>query len=1564
MRVKKSKALIVAAGLTCALSALAPTGDFVMDAPGAVAMAFADEIGQQETNLTEFESKSGGNVECQGGAVSVSKLDGDHFVMSKAGGSYRSLCYEADVKVEDGPSAALVFGVKNADSPGNDTWYGFNFNNESADQRVRLFRVHDDANIATFSEQQVKDEKLDTHGVVHLKAQVGEDGACRVTASDAEGDEVSVKTKIEGWEGGCVGLLTFKSQAKFENVTISEDAGLEGKDPAEGESEFTTDLTGEYQELGSGSAEMVENGLVVDSVGEGDMLLRWENEDNKRGDMVYSADVAFESADVDGAASLVLHSDKAALDKIQAYVANVNPKTGECRLFKWENTTEGHIAYNMMPSIQLGQSVASEFHLSLTTIGKHMVYSVSYQDANGKTITKTASTADYTLGTEDNSEEGYSHYGQNTALRTGYCGVMTFNAKVTFNNLKAVALNANNTPQFEDLNIEGDAVDMPFAFQSTAYVYVGYVKNSAKDVDVKFKTSNDNAEVALTDVDGNSYAVENGRATVPIGRRGTASRNEGLNQFKLTVIDPDTGATVVYQLRIFCEGKDDSYYWEDQRSQYHYSVKNGWGNDPCGMVKTSDGVYHFFYQAYTDTDWGPMHWGYATSEDLVHWEQQPIQLYPDEYGAMFSGCGVYADHSTAPALFNEGEEGMVFVVTANGREGQDGKQRLTLAYATYDQNEKAMGEVKKYDNVLLDYSTDDIIPVADGAFRDPKIFRYDNKWFMIVAGGPVRFYSSENLIDWKGESYLDEPTGGHVYTECPDLYPVETRDGEVKWILSRGGLSYKVGEFKKVGETNVEGGEYEFVQDSDTPDYIANFGRDSYATVTYFNAGDGGDFGTNDKVNCPELVTMSWMNTWDYNKLVQNTGNWRFNGTYNLPIKVGLIKYDDGSYRLTQQPTENLAELREAEGEVEVNDLRIGVDESTVPIDFRGKSYEIEATFTPDGGSNPTVGFEVRVGDGEKTRVSYDFETETITLDRSQSGYILNDAFRQPRSQAEVKHNDDGSVTLHVYVDSMSIEVFTGDYVAAGANQIFPSPASDGLNAFSENGAATLDAKIYPYKSIWEGQRSETPSVAPEAIMLGSSSLHMYAGKEASVSASVSPAVAPQKLTASSSDESIVKVGQKDGRLQLIACGTGKATITVSSAVDSSVESKLQVVVTEYGFVTNVAGMDGGAGGAFWADGNAMLASSRGTNSFLVSSEKYPVTGSSYAVDVKLNDGLVNLLFGMKDKDPYKGCYAVQLRRDGMLRLFDFKNDKTLWKSERAFQVPDSGIVRVEISILDVAQPARQGASAADMTVSVKINNVSCLGDRGEGYTVKGDDPRYSNGYVALGVFDSDKTEFFNFKLDDATASLPVREDMSYLLTELETYDSGKYTADSWQKLQVAIMAAKKIDEYSTYEEVLLAYNNLVEAVKGLVEVGSGEGGETPGGGSDPDDQIPGGDDKPGIDKPGDPDDSDDTDRPGDTGGSGDADKPGEGQNPDSGGGAGSDTDSGTTGGSQNSGSDGNGNVAGGAGVGAGGKGDDGDNADKLPTTGDPAAIVGGVAALGGALASVGAYVAKRRSQR
>lgn len=134
-----------------------------------------------------------------------------------------------------------------------------------------------------------------------------------------------------------------------------------------------------------------------------------------------------------------------------------------------------------------------------------------------------------------------------------------------------------------------------------------------------------------------------------------------------------------------------------------------------------DGVYHMFYQFYDDTKRGPMHWAHATSTDLIHWTDQPIAFYPDYNGTMFSGC-IVADTTNTSGLFDNEKGGLVALITVDG-EGQ----RIKLAYS------KDAGKAwQKVDQIVADWANE---PLQNRDFRDPKVFRWEDKWLMVVAGG-------------------------------------------------------------------------------------------------------------------------------------------------------------------------------------------------------------------------------------------------------------------------------------------------------------------------------------------------------------------------------------------------------------------------------------------------------------------------------------------------------------------------------------------------------------------------------------------------------------------------------------------------------------------------------------------------------------------------------------------------------------------------------------------------------------------------------------------------------------
>ncbi|MEM6365816.1 MAG: glycoside hydrolase family 32 protein, partial [Planctomycetota bacterium] len=71
------------------------------------------------------------------------------------------------------------------------------------------------------------------------------------------------------------------------------------------------------------------------------------------------------------------------------------------------------------------------------------------------------------------------------------------------------------------------------------------------------------------------------------------------------------------------------------RPIYHYVNPEGRLNDPNGLCYWQ-GRWHLFYQAYPPED-TRQHWGHAVSDDLIHWRDLPIAIYPVPEDKCFSG---------------------------------------------------------------------------------------------------------------------------------------------------------------------------------------------------------------------------------------------------------------------------------------------------------------------------------------------------------------------------------------------------------------------------------------------------------------------------------------------------------------------------------------------------------------------------------------------------------------------------------------------------------------------------------------------------------------------------------------------------------------------------------------------------------------------------------------------------------------------------------------------------------------------------------------------------------------
>lgn len=1032
------------------------------------------------------------------------------------------------------------------------------------------------------------------------------------------------------------------------------------------ESSYNTNLQGLSYD--ANVWEVREDGLYSNAIGEGDSFLLSTSAGKN---FVFQTDVTF--LQNTGAASLVFRSTGDA-QNLKGYVVNLDGNSHKIKFMRWGEA-------NLIDEKEIEATSDNKYSLKVVAANGWISYYI-----NGILV---ANLSDYTIQRDDR--------GQTTYIKDGNFGLLNWNSEMIFQNTFYRELTDAELPILKDVTVssKNGPVEPKGQFFPEGAVYIQYVSHDASTVDLSFVPNNQDAVIKVTDAQGNVYSDP---SNIPV--------SVGANYLTVTSTYTVDGyeVTSTYRINVHRRQSAEVYYNENFRDQYHYSVKDGWANDPNGLVYYN-GVYHMFYQFYDDIQWGPMHWAHATSTDLIHWEDQPIAFYPDYNGAMFSGC-IVADPNNTSGLFEGDKGGLVALITADG-EGQ----RIKVAYS------KDEGKTwQKLDEVAADWSTD---PLQNRDFRDPKVFRWEGKWFMVLAGGPLRIYSSDNLLDWSVESTYPD-----LHTECPDLYPIMAEGNTVKWVLSRGGRYYKVGDLKQVD------GHWKFVADADyqESDGIMNFGKDSYAAMTYYVQ----DFGTKDNPTIPQIIELNWMNTWDnYCNLVAERTGQKFNGTFNLNLTLGLVK-DGDKYVLTQTPIKAYESLRDVDHKVEYKDVVVGKDNNLFK-DFSGDTYEIVAHFKPSDRTTK-VGFNLRVGQGEVTKVYYDLQTGRIAIDRSQSGIILTELFRNVDSQA-VTRNADGSIDLHIFVDRASVEVFTKGDTVTGANQIFTSPQSLGLGVFAEGYEAKADIALYPLKSIW---KDKVETTKPQSIVPASAkNVRMNVGDSTVVKAYVSPAVVNQDLLWSILNNGNVSTEISGNQVFVKALKKGQVIVRAQSKTDPSVYQDFVLDILEDNFKTNVKNVKVFAGD-WHADGESLKVENHNSNDIYMAADKMPYENYQMDLDIKYGRGVVNIFFASGNPDA-NNAYSIQFGGDNSVRLFRFYSD-TISESQMTAAINDNQFHHVRLV---------KSANA----IQVFVDNQLAMS-----YTFDQVEDFFNNPYIGLGLWDGE-LEVQNFFVVDLDAKEPTQNE-------------------------------------------------------------------------------------------------------------------------------------------------------------------------------------------------------------
>lgn len=469
----------------------------------------------------------------------------------------------------------------------------------------------------------------------------------------------------------------------------------------------------------------------------------------------------------------------------------------------------------------------------------------------------------------------------------------------------------------------------------------------------------------------------------------------------------------------------------EQRPEFHLSPRIGWMNDPNGF-SYYDGKYHMFYQYHPyDTNWGPMHWGHAVSENLLHWEYLPVAIAPDENydeNGCFSGSAVTLPDGKQLLMYtgvirDEQPDGVIQDIQTQCLAIGDGKD-----YVKYKNNpvltEKDLPEgASKFD------------------FRDPKAWKTEDGTYLCVVGnrpadgsGQILLYSSKDGFDWKFEKILvaNKCRYGKMW-ECPDFF---TLDGKGVLLVSPQDMLPQGYEYHTGNGTVCVIGTF----DSETNEFMEeinhaiDYGIDFYAPQTVV-APDG------------RRIMIGWMQNWDTCCHRDDELTWF--GQLSLPREIKIC-----NNHLYQNPVQELNDLRK--NKVEYQDVLVSGHIQLIGIN--GRKIDMEIEITPENVQNIYHKFTISFAKNTQfhTDLSFFPKESILEMDRSFSGTRRDTVHRR---QCKVQ-DCNGKIKLRIILDRYSAEVFVNDGEQVMTMVLYTDQSADGI-AFEVDGSVKMNVVKY-----------------------------------------------------------------------------------------------------------------------------------------------------------------------------------------------------------------------------------------------------------------------------------------------------------------------------------------------------------------------------------------------------------------------------------------------------------------------------------------------------------------------
>lgn len=429
-------------------------------------------------------------------------------------------------------------------------------------------------------------------------------------------------------------------------------------------------------------------------------------------------------------------------------------------------------------------------------------------------------------------------------------------------------------------------------------------------------------------------------------------------------------------------------------------------NDPNGMV-FHEGVYHLFFQYHPHSSvWGPMHWGHATSRDLLHWQEHDIALAPDELGMIFSGSAVFDAHNTS-GLAISGRAPLVAIFTHSQPSAEAlgaPHQHQSLAYSV-----DAGKTWQKYaGNPVLESPG-----LKD--FRDPKVFWHEatGRWVMGVAcGDHIAFYTSLDLKNWALKSSFGHTAGAHEGVwECPDLVALML-NGRERWVLL---VSVTLGGPQKGSATQYFVGDFDgqvFTAEHTDTRWL-DWGPDNYAGVTWSNTPG-------------RSVFMGWMSNWLYAAKLP-TAPWR--GAMTLPRELQLREVNGCAWLCVPVIDEVDQAFR----------MSTGVQGGAMPDLLQAfENAQGRCRLTLRAQASQSWSLQLMNACGDVWRLSYQPQERQFSVDRTMSGEsTFHPDFAACHRVPRIGQSPE--IDVQIYLDASCLETIADGGLTSISSLVFPN---------------------------------------------------------------------------------------------------------------------------------------------------------------------------------------------------------------------------------------------------------------------------------------------------------------------------------------------------------------------------------------------------------------------------------------------------------------------------------------------------------------------------------------------